>query len=96
MKPTEHEATVAVDAAARAAYAAYQNSLPEGVTSPAFDDLDPMQRNRFREVVLPLVWPALEALPDRSAVAWDEGWRAAYADHRDKAYADHRDNPYRT
>jgi hypothetical protein len=61
--PTEHEGTVAVDAAARAVYDAQRRSMPSGAAS--FDDLDVLQRNHFRESVLPFVWAALEALPDR-------------------------------
>lgn len=61
MKPTEHEGTVAVDAAARAVWAA-RYPAPE----PGFDDLPPLMQNAVREEVLPLVWAALEALPDRT------------------------------
>lgn len=64
MEPTEHEGTVAVDAAARVVYHAAVSPRSD---APAFDTLDPMVQNRFRESVTPLVWAALQALPDRAA-----------------------------
>jgi hypothetical protein len=66
--PTEQEATVAVDAAARKAYEQFCLSQPND-QFPGFDDLDSMHRNRLREQVLHPVWAALEALPDRAEVA---------------------------
>lgn len=62
MKPTEHEATVAVDAAARVVYEHQTRGI---AAAPPYDALDPMQALHLRESVLPLVWAGLEALPDR-------------------------------
>jgi hypothetical protein len=69
MTPTEHEGTVAVDAAARKMYA----DVNAGLDVPEFDHLHPVQQNVFRDAVLPYVWAGLEALPDRAVIAWDEG-----------------------
>lgn len=55
--------TVAVDAAARAFYAA---SLPaEYVAIQPFDELHPLYRNEWREKVLAPAVAAVEAVPDR-------------------------------
>lgn len=74
MIPTEHEATVAVDAAARALWASVnaQMQLP----LPPFDQLSPLEQNHFREDALPLVWAALGALPDRRREGWETGLQA--------------------
>lgn len=74
MTPTEHEGTVAVDAAARVLARHTQRRGAE------WDDLKPLTQNALREQVLPLVRAALEALPDRSAavraqakIEWENG-----------------------
>ena len=81
MTPTEHEGTVAVDAAARKFWELQERAIHEqtngAVTGPSWEQLNHLKRNEVRQHVLPLVWAALEALPDRRADAWDEGWRAA-------------------
>lgn len=67
--PTEGEATIAVDAAARKAWDLQRADLRDrGFPSPEFDDLDPMEQYRIREQVLPLVWAALEVLPRPSEI----------------------------
>lgn len=80
MTPTEQESTVAVDAAARTLYAS--TGFPQ--TAPAFDDLDPLAQNRIRETVLPLVWAALQALPDRRAEGWENGVKTGAEHERAK------------
>lgn len=80
MTPTEHEGTVAVDAAARKMHELQRESmLKTGLVPdlPTWDDLNQLSKNSYREGVLPAVWAALEALPDRRREAWAEGWRAA-------------------
>lgn len=62
MKPTEQEGTVAVDAAARWLYEA---TRPSTFPTPTFEQIGAMAQNSLREQMLPLVWAALEALPDR-------------------------------
>lgn len=77
MTPTEHEGTVAVDAAARVAWDRQRKAAESaGVTTAGdWENLNAMDQNYYREVVLPMVWAALEALPDRRADAWDEGYQ---------------------
>lgn len=74
MIPTEHEGTVAVDAAARTMFAAARDragSIRAGAHSRhiEWDDLEPLRRNQWLEAALPIVWAALEALPDRAIAA---------------------------
>lgn len=64
MNVTEHQATVAVDAAARRNYDLQADGL-DG--APPFDDLHRTVQLELRELVLPIVWAALEALPDPAA-----------------------------
>lgn len=67
--PTEGEATIAVDAAARKAWDLHRAELREqGFATPEFDDLGPSERLRIRNQVLPLVWAALEVLPRPSEI----------------------------
>lgn len=67
--PTEAEATIAVEAAARKAWNLQRAELRDrGFPSPEFDHLDPMQQHRIREQVLLLVWAALEVLPRPSEI----------------------------
>lgn len=70
MDPTEHELTVAVDAAAKV--------LHGDVTQEPWDDLTPLEQLEVRETVLPCIWAALRALPDRRAALLAE--QAAVAD----------------
>ena len=76
MTPTEHEGTVAVDAAAKVMYArniAAMEPIVEQLRAQGqqvdltrdWDDLGPLEKNNYREMALPVVWAALEALPDR-------------------------------
>lgn len=103
MIPTEHEGTVAVDAAARSLYErmmaeARAGGFPMPRDIPDFDDLDALSRNRWREQALPFVWAALSALPDRRREGWEAGLQAgidaaATVPHRGMTYAI-PDNPY--
>lgn len=80
MSVREGEATVAVEAAARKAYETNVENrrrvFPPGVKFRGWDELDPITKNGWREDVLPLIWAALEALPDRSRGLWLEGYYA--------------------
>jgi hypothetical protein len=62
--PTEHELTVAVDAAAEYAY---RRTVVDEARS--WRDVDAVTAHRFRELVLPLTTAALEAIPDRAPAA---------------------------
>lgn len=68
MQPTEHELTVAVDAAARTNYeiARHHQAIRGLGALPAFDDLDRITQNNQREAVLRVITAVLEALPDRA------------------------------
>lgn len=61
MIPSEHEGTVAVDAAARRAFA--------DLGGTGFDSLSAESKRQIKEQVLSIVWAALEALPDRRTAA---------------------------
>jgi hypothetical protein len=63
MNPTDHEWTVATDAAAQKIY-----MLQYGATTmePGYwDNVAPLAKRQFREAALEIIRPALEALPDR-------------------------------
>lgn len=64
MIPSEHEATVAVDAAARRLY-----DLAGGT---AFDALSAEAKRQLKQQVLDVVWAALEAIPDRRTGTADD------------------------
>ena len=64
MTPTEHEATVALDAVSRLAY---EQGTRDIAAAPPWDDLPPNEQLDVRNRFLPLVWAALEAVPDRAA-----------------------------
>jgi hypothetical protein len=75
MTPTEHEATVAVEAAARAAFRVQLAETAEQTQISIerysdWDDIGPVAQLGWRQQVLPLVWAALEAIPDRRHEAW--------------------------
>lgn len=79
----EREATIAVDAAAKTVYEANREAAAESLrrsgvlpTAPPWDKLDSLAQNEFRTAVLPIVWAALEAIPDRSRGLWLEGYYA--------------------
>lgn len=74
MIATEHEMTVATDAAARAYF---EESTRHLEPRPAFDDLKPMEKWQVRQHVMPLAVAAIQAIPDRRADAWDLGNAAA-------------------
>lgn len=61
--PTEHMATVAVEAAAKALYEKGIPSASRNV-APAWGDLGPVDQLAYREATLPIVWSFLSTLPD--------------------------------
>lgn len=65
MTPTEHELTVAVDAAARKLWEGLARAGDVYAGRRPFDDLDELLQQRLREEVLPIVTAVLAALPDR-------------------------------
>jgi hypothetical protein len=71
--PTEEAATAAVDAVARKVY---EQQFPPGSQFPTFDELPANDKVTVRNSVLPLVWTALEALPDPRYAAWEQGLQA--------------------
>lgn len=94
MNPTEHEYTVAVDAAARHIWA-YQyraivaDARPGASVPPEdFDALSPLTQHHLREAALPVARAVLEALPDRLRGTWIEGYTAALSGVSEDA------NPY--
>lgn len=98
--PSEAEATIAVDAAARKAWEDYRQEKRAhggGYVPPPFDELDkPAQRN-LREQVLPIVWAALEAIARprdiiRAAGILEAADLVAAKDHR----TDLGDDPHST
>lgn len=82
MSASEAEATVAVEAAAKKVYEAnaegYNATMARAGLpgQPSWEDSNPLTKNQYREAVLPIVWAALEALPDRSRGLWLEGYYA--------------------
>lgn len=79
---TDHELTVAVDAAARAGWEVTRTKLErinvsDVAVPPPFDELHRLTQNEIRESVLAPVMAALEALPDRAHTAWLEGYVCA-------------------
>lgn len=83
---SEHDATLAVDAAAQAVFAASRKAVfdtlpPETAARLAdWDGIGPVQQLEWRQQVLPLVWAALGALPDQRHTAWLEGHQAGLDD----------------
>jgi hypothetical protein len=63
VKPTEHEVTVAVDAAARHLHQVVFSDDSEAQT---YDELAPTVKNVYREQILGPVIAALNALPNRA------------------------------
>lgn len=81
MIPTEHEATIALDAATRVHWRRQQAlSAAAGHQYPDFDDLERGDQNAVLSELLPMVWAALEAIPDRRHHAWAVGHAAGVAD----------------
>jgi len=70
---SEHDATLAVEAAAKADYEA----IAEPGSMP-WEDVPPTIKLALRKRVLPLVWAALGALPDQRRTAWAEGYDKAW------------------
>lgn len=96
--PSEAEATIAVDAAARKAWDLQREALrDQGYATPEFDALAPTEQLRVREQVLPLVWAALEATTRprhviRAAALLEAADLVAAKDHRE----DLGDDPHST
>jgi len=80
---TEHEITVAVDAASRHLWenVAHGTYPSRKVQQTAFDDLEPLHKQALRENVMRLAIAVLEAVePVMKQVAWNEGWLAYHED----------------
>jgi len=73
--PTEDLATKAVDAAARSEYerVAEPGSMP-------WEDVPATIKLALRQHCLPIVWAALQNLPDPRYAAWEEGRAAGSSD----------------
>lgn len=99
--PSEAEATLAVDAAARKAWDLHRIELrDQGFATPDFDALGPAEKLRVREQVLPLVWAALEAIARprdiiRAAALLEAADMVAGKDHRESRLADQHDVGWR-
>lgn len=81
--PTEEHATLAVEAAAKALFEQGRRRaadlLPPQVAArlSVWDDISALEKNEWRQQVLEVVWPSLQALPDPRYTAWLEGYVAA-------------------
>lgn len=84
---SEHDATLAVDAAAKHIY---ETKIRPNTLSilPDWEDFSAVQKRNLKDQVLGIVWAALGALPDQRHTAWLEGCLA-----RDNG-RDAGDNPY--
>lgn len=67
MRTTEHDMTIAVDAAARHIYSLMPQPNLDAQRAATFDELHPLVKLQLREQILGPVVAALAALPDRSA-----------------------------
>lgn len=80
MKLDDNILTTMVDAAAKGAYQRMLNSpivAELSIKPPEWDELPPLEMNRWRQHVLPTVWDAVEAMPDIRHTVWLEGYIAA-------------------
>ena len=75
--PTEAMSTAAVEAAAKSHYENMLKAHP-GAEWLVWEDVHPVEKRNFKESILPLIWAALQALPDPRAAAWDEGFNNDY------------------
>lgn len=97
MKLDDNVLTKMVDAAAKSSYGrAVQSALtalgPEAPTVlPEWDELPPLEKNRWRQQVLLVVWDAAEAMPDVRYDAWEVGYLAGISARDDQPTAV---NPY--
>lgn len=66
MTPTEHELTVAVDAAARSNFEIHERGRIHHSRWRRFDDLDPAEQLIHRQAVVRVIAAVLEVLPDRA------------------------------
>lgn len=78
MNLDDNTLTVIVDAAAKGRYAeAIQRAAREfDARLPEWDELPPLEKNRWREAVMMTVWDAVAAMPDPRYAAWLEGLNA--------------------
>ena len=76
--PTEDMGTKAVEAAARTYYERSVANYADQV--PTWDQLSMVDRRNLKDVVLPIVWAALTALPDPRYAAFEEGRAAGSSD----------------
>ena len=91
--PTEAAATAAVEAAAKKVYEdgrlASERTHGPGLIRP-WDELPAIGKQQIKQQVLPIVWAALQSLPDPRYYAWQEGYsKGASAVHNDET-----ENPY--
>lgn len=91
--PRESDATVAVEAAAKAAWEASTPASLIGIPLK-WDELSPLDKSAIRNTVLPLVWAALSALPDPRHGAWEEGFASAAYDFEAGEIERDVPNPY--
>lgn len=83
---SEHDATLAIDAAARELFAQQRKMtldiLPPGASDRLsdWDGIGPVQQLQWRQNVLLVVRAALGALPDQRRAAWAEGYMAGSSD----------------
>lgn len=78
--------TAAVTAAAKTAHYLGNESLRETLPPsalarlPGWEDIGPLVQNQWREMVLPMVIAAIDAVPDPRYAAWEEGYAASFVD----------------
>lgn len=92
---SERALTKAVTAAARQQFEegwkqAAQSLVNSGKTEEAeklsqWDDIPLFQQNQWRQLVLPIVWAATQALPDERRGLWLEGYTAHSSGIHDEA-----------
>jgi len=89
---SEHDATLAVEAAARKMF---EDAKPSTFLA-RWEDLHPTAQLEFRQAVLPVVWAALGALPDQRHAAWAEGFMMGHPNstHPDDLHTLASENPY--
>lgn len=92
---SEHDATLAVDAAAQAAYERLGNDMLQrnGEKVTPWAETNALLKHRWRSEVLPMVWAALGALPDQRHAAFEEGWAHAWTPLSPRDLNDSQ-NPY--
>lgn len=82
--------TKMVDAAAKGHYERARESTrqafaPQPMALPEWEDLPPLEKNRWRQQILMPVWDAVAAMPDPRHTAWEEGRVAGEADAEERS-----------